>query len=522
VTVARAATLLDVGRPEEALRVLAALGDDAGTGQAHCLRALAYLRLERFDEAAASAAQARAVDPSWEWGYRLGSIAAIRSGRLREAVALADEAVRVAPDEELTHYVAAWAYLQVRNLPVARQHSEQMLKLSPGNPLSHQTQGRVLLAQQLLPEAEAELRAALALNPHDAESMSLLAHVSAGLGKSEEATDLHLAAVRADPQNTSRQRNLLRKGGAGTAGAVAVGSKLGVLKAVAALNLARVFGAAATTTGETVAAFAAAVTLAVCFAVSRVRRRRHGRDLPPLVWEGLRSARRNSDLRWLAWPAALVAAVSAASVVGGLASGAAVGPRLVLLAAAIAVLGLCWRLRAGEARLTTLGDLLRQASRTRRFVLERGLVRHARGPQSATVWTRAQSPTGNDRYPRAALLIAIAVACGALVGATFGVAAIFVGALVAAMVLGAVFDRADHMRSLVCIRVVRVGSLEAVSRGRLAVRAGLRLVLLPLILVEVVFAGRRPHRFLHDRLTGTERVGLRPEGRLVTQGTEAL
>ena len=518
---ARASTLLDLGRPDEALKVLAQLGDEAGTGQAHCLRCLAYLRLARYDEAAESARQARGVEPSFEWGYRLGAIVAMRCGRLREAIALADDAVRLAPDEELTHHVAAMAHLQAGNLPGARKHSEEMLQLSPSDPLSHQTQGRVLMAQRLLPEAEAEFRQALALDPQSAESMSLLAEITAALGKTVETKDLRLAAVRADPQNAARQQSLLRRGGAATAGALVVGSKLGILKVLLAVNAARFLGVETLQAGESLTILLVVATLLVGFAVTRVRRQRHGRSLPPLVWEGLKPARRNSNLLWLAWPAGIVAVISLIRVAVALLTGAPIGPSSVLLAMAAVILGLCWRLRAGAARRVTLNDVAGAIGAAARHLLERGLVRHVRGTQTHTAWTRAESPIGDDRYPHAALFAALALCCGAAAQAGFGPVGFYAASLGAAMGFGAVFDRADRLRPLVCLRVVRVGSLEPTHRGRLALRAGLRLLLLPLILFEVAFAGRHPHRFLHDRFTGTEHVGLRPEGRLATEGAQA-
>ena len=59
MTLERAEHLVDLGRHEEALVALSGLGEEGLTARAHCLRALALLRLARTKEAAASAAAAR-------------------------------------------------------------------------------------------------------------------------------------------------------------------------------------------------------------------------------------------------------------------------------------------------------------------------------------------------------------------------------------------------------------------------------------------------------------------------------
>ena len=515
MTVARASTLLELGRPAEALDALAGLGDEGASAHAHCLRAQAYLLLRRHPEATASAMQARALAPSGEWGYRLGSIAAIREGRLREAMSLADEAVRLAPHTELTHHVSSLANMQIGNLPVARQRSEEMLRLAPSNPLSHQTLGRVLFMQGQLPAAEAALRQALALKPQDAETMSLLASVTARQGRGDEADSLRLSAVRADPQNTRRQRSLLRRGGTATTGGLLFAGKLGFFKFIVALNAVRIFGAQGS--GSIAASLVAVVCLVAVFVVTRVRRHRRGRALPPLVWEGLRPARRNSDLLWLAWPAAFVAVASVLGIVGALVNGGSVAVPVCWLAGAFVVLALCWRLRQGEARKMSLRDLPRGVVRTVRFLVEGQRARRGRG-SAGIVWVRDESATP-QRWPRALLFLGVDVVVAASVGARYGPGAFWLVMLGTATVLGAGLDGADRVHRVSCSRVVRRGTTQRASRWQLAVRAALRLALLPVIVVEGIFVEGEAHRFVHDRLTGTEYIGLRPEGPSSARGT---
>lgn len=516
VTLQRASTLLDLGRPQEALQALAEAGDDGRSGHAHCLRTLAYLRLERLDEAVRSAGAARAASPAAEWGYRLGAIAALRKGRLKEAVRLAAEAVGRAPEEPFTHQVATIALLNSRNLLEARVHSAEMLRLAPGLALSHQTHGRVLVAQGRLPEAESSLRQALALDPQSADSMSLLADVSTRLGRRDEANALRLSAVRADPQNIHRQRDLLKRGGAVAAG--------GVLFKLAFFG--GLFHGAGLLSGAPGMVLLILPVLLVAFLFSRIRRHRRGSSLPPLVWEGLRPARRNQDLLWVAWPSGLLLIASVVVTVEAATGGRNVTAALGLAAGCGALLAVCWRLRQGEARQLTFGASLRRAGRIGRLLWERhrprlgisGIRPNGIGPKGMratngdrTGWVRASDPTPDDRWRRTVAFAFVELMIGTVFLNDAGSWAAAAVTLVAAGVLGALFDGRDRTVRGVGARVVALGTTLRAGRARLAVRAVLRLLLLPLLVLEILGRASKPHRFLHDKLTGTEYIGLLPD-----------
>jgi hypothetical protein len=94
------------------------------------------------------------------------------------------------------------------------------------------------------------------------------------------------------------------------------------------------------------------------FVVTRIRRYLHGRTLPPLVWEGTRAERRNSDLFWLAVPALIGLVISVPGTLGQLARG--VTPWAIAWGVGcFVVLVSCWRLRRGDARELSLGDVAR-------------------------------------------------------------------------------------------------------------------------------------------------------------------
>src|SRR6202044_645301 len=95
---ARAATMLDLGRYEEASTLLARLvSAEPGSGRAWCLFARAHLGADRFTEAVEAANRAAAIEPAEEWPHRLGSNALMHLGHHGEALRAAAESRRAPP-----------------------------------------------------------------------------------------------------------------------------------------------------------------------------------------------------------------------------------------------------------------------------------------------------------------------------------------------------------------------------------------------------------------------------------------
>src|SRR5262249_54879950 len=148
---------------------------------------------------------------------------------------------------------------------------------------------------------------ALELDPQDHEAMTLLAEVVGNKDK-DLARELRVSALRTAPQNSHYRKNVLRRGGVAAGGALFFVGKSGLLAKLALLHLGPpVFPHSP---GDDPASEALVVVVvlgfALAFTITRVRRRMHGKKLPPLVWEGTRADRRNADLVWFAWPAALI------------------------------------------------------------------------------------------------------------------------------------------------------------------------------------------------------------------------
>lgn len=367
----RVASLLDLRRPQEALDLLASVGEAGGSAEGQCLRARAYLALDRLEEAGQAASAARAADVTENLGYRLGALVALRRARLSEARTLAKEAVRLAPHDEYAHYVAALVMIASGDLTQARTHSERMLSLAPGLALAHQMHGRVLLAQDDVQGAERALRESLALDPQDAATLSLLSDVRQRLGDAEGSAQLRLSAVRADPQDADLQRKLLKSGAAMTFGGIAVIGKLGMLKYLFAASALQHVGDLGGSPHWRPFGIAVAVVLAVRFVVSRIRRYLRGRSLPRRVWQGLAATRRNQDLLWLAWPSGVVLLAAGIIATVRAVGGGQVGAPLGTAGCAAAVLAGCWGLRQGSAKDLTPRDVLADAGEFVRFLAER-------------------------------------------------------------------------------------------------------------------------------------------------------
>jgi tetratricopeptide (TPR) repeat protein len=145
---ARAATMLDLGRYEEASTVLArVVSAEPGSSRAWCLFARAHLGAGRHQAAVDAANKAAAIDPGEEWPHRLASNALMHLGSHAEALRAASEARRLAPSYWQTHVCVAQAEVALArgDLEGARSHQEQALALDPAHSGAMNELGRIRL-----------------------------------------------------------------------------------------------------------------------------------------------------------------------------------------------------------------------------------------------------------------------------------------------------------------------------------------------------------------------------------------
>src|SRR6201985_682726 len=95
---ARAATMLDLGRFDEASTLLARLvSAEPGSGRAWCLLARAHLGADRCADAVEAANRAATIEPTEEWPHRLASNALMHLGNHGQALRAAAGAPRPRP-----------------------------------------------------------------------------------------------------------------------------------------------------------------------------------------------------------------------------------------------------------------------------------------------------------------------------------------------------------------------------------------------------------------------------------------
>lgn len=210
---ARAEQLLDIRRPTEALRILAAvLADDPDNAVALCAAAQAELQLNRAGSADELAARAMAAAPEWEFALRLRAEALRAMGRRAEAAAAARAAVALSPNTWQSHYTLA--------------------AICSGAPEDSA-------------EAYTAARRAIVLAPNEADAWAVLGYVAVENGDQTTAQKalekaLQLAPAHAGARNDLGRLQLLRRDPIGAAGhfVAAVASDVRCREAAQNLNLA--------------------------------------------------------------------------------------------------------------------------------------------------------------------------------------------------------------------------------------------------------------------------------------------
>jgi tetratricopeptide (TPR) repeat protein len=166
----RAEHLLEIHRPQEALRVLAAtLAQDPDNGTVLCLAARAELALKEPGRARELAARAAAAQPHAEYPLRLLALSLSDMGRSDEACEAAEAAVACAPNLWQTHHALAHVCSGVPGkTSVAWDAARRAVELAPHEAETHAVLGRVAVDDENQTAAEKSLREALRLNPDHA------------------------------------------------------------------------------------------------------------------------------------------------------------------------------------------------------------------------------------------------------------------------------------------------------------------------------------------------------------------
>jgi tetratricopeptide (TPR) repeat protein len=206
---ARASTMLDLGRYDEATSLLGRIvaAEPADT-VAWCLLAAAHLGNGLSREAASAARHAIALSPSDDWPYRLASRAQLMLGNVAEAMDAAQQACRLAPDQWQAHASVANAALATQvEFDLAEQASARARALAPDEPEVHYLSGQVSFAREQRRAARAHYQRTLALDPTHSRAMNELGRISARASNAGAARHF-IQAARSDPAVSTYGRNV--------------------------------------------------------------------------------------------------------------------------------------------------------------------------------------------------------------------------------------------------------------------------------------------------------------------------
>lgn len=217
----RAQTLLDLGRPQEAVTVLLqSLAQSPGDYQALCLLSQAHGNAGNLSEAERRAGQAIEAAPDQEWGHRLLAIHLLAQGGPNTALPAAEEAARLRPDSPKALSTLARAQRLCGKRGEAQQTAERLRQLAPDAFLSHEALALVAIGAQRWREAETHARRALALDPNESTALNnlgvALSHQTDALewsvspGRFAEAIDCLFQAITQGPLSDVARRNLRR------------------------------------------------------------------------------------------------------------------------------------------------------------------------------------------------------------------------------------------------------------------------------------------------------------------------
>ncbi|MHC4954162.1 MAG: protein kinase domain-containing protein [Planctomycetota bacterium] len=141
----RAAMLNDLGRYEDALRVLnRVLELEPRHATAHSYRAFSLAKLGRLEEAVAAAKRACEFDPRNSNSHRHLAAALLGVGKYSEALASARTAVEIDPSDYSAHSQMAQAALKTGNREAALEHSRIAIELRPRAGMFRIVRARVL------------------------------------------------------------------------------------------------------------------------------------------------------------------------------------------------------------------------------------------------------------------------------------------------------------------------------------------------------------------------------------------
>jgi len=204
--VAKADSLADKGKPDEALKTIQKAAEGANTSEAYLALARFQNRLASPDEAQASVTKAVELSKSAPPDAQAEALAAASSmdlmhGTGRDALQHAEEAAKVAPASASAQAALARAQARTKDAPTALATADKAVQAGPNNGLAHVARGEALLAMGRAKDADAAFRKALEVDPKLTLARTKLASALIAEGNAAAAEDEAKKATEADPKS---------------------------------------------------------------------------------------------------------------------------------------------------------------------------------------------------------------------------------------------------------------------------------------------------------------------------------
>jgi Flp pilus assembly protein TadD len=203
---ARAASQIEKGRPDEAVKTMQKAADQQPTSpEAQLALARVHWKVGNLDEGATAASKAVELSASAPPAVQADVLSTVSGltllrGAGKEALDQAEKAVK-AQETPATLAAVARAQARTQQSTAALESAQKAVQLGPTVAAAHHAQGEALLALRRPAEAEPALRKALELDPKLTLARSDLALALLAQGKTKEAVDEARKATEADAQS---------------------------------------------------------------------------------------------------------------------------------------------------------------------------------------------------------------------------------------------------------------------------------------------------------------------------------
>jgi superkiller protein 3 len=168
--VAKAESLAEKGKPEEAVKAVQKVAEQSNTAEAYLALARLQNRLASTEDAQTSVAKAVELSASAAPEVRAEALSALSGmdltrGTSRDALTHAEEAVKAAPGSATAQAALARAQARVKDGVTALATADRAVQAGPNSGLAHVARGEALLASGRAKDAEAAFRKALEVDP---------------------------------------------------------------------------------------------------------------------------------------------------------------------------------------------------------------------------------------------------------------------------------------------------------------------------------------------------------------------